>query len=320
MPTFVRDTRRVTSLPTSGTSGVADATTDRVTASGVAIALGTLVLLLGALAVRSRVVFGLVVVAAVFVPMERLFALRPQRVFRQAWKTDLVHFVVNNVLTTIGLVVAVVVAGGLLHALVPDPFRHAVHNQDALAQLTEALLVAEMAGYWAHRATHRVPWLWRFHKVHHSIEQMDWLAAARLHPVDQAFTRSCFVVPLYALGFSRATFGAFLVFATFQALFVHANVRFRFGPLRYVIATPEFHHWHHGGEPAAYNSNFAGELPLIDAVFGTLRIPDRWPERYGIGEPIPSGYLRQLAWPFRGRGDRRESRAGPPTVAAPRTP
>lgn len=271
----------------------------RATPAGIVLGLATLGLFLGALAVRSRVLFGLVVVAAVFVPMERLFALHRQPILRKGWKTDVVHFVVNNVLTTIGLVVAVVLAGGLLRALVPGAVRGAIRGQDPLLQFAEALLVAELAGYWAHRATHRVPWLWRFHKVHHSIEQMDWLAAARLHPVDQAFTRACAVVPLFALGFSRATFGAFLVFATFQALFVHANVRFRFGPLRYVIATPEFHHWHHGREPAAYDSNFAGEFPAIDALFGTLRLPGRWPDGYGVGEPPPDGYLRQLARPFR---------------------
>ncbi|MGH9204958.1 MAG: sterol desaturase family protein, partial [Acidimicrobiales bacterium] len=68
------------------------------------------------------------------------------------------------------------------------------------------------------------------------------------------------------------------------------------------IATPAFHHWHHGNEAAAYNSNSAGELPLIDAIFGTLRLPkNEWPSQYGIDAPLPDGYLRQLAMPFAGR-------------------
>ena len=74
------------------------------------------------------------------------------------------------------------------------------------------------------------------------------------------------------LGFTRGTFGALLVVFTLQALFIHANVRFTFGPLRYVFATPEFHHWHHAADPRAYNSNFAGELPVIDKLFGTLHL------------------------------------------------
>src|SRR6266550_4042913 len=95
----------------------------------------TLALLLAALAVRSGIVFGMVVLVTIFVPMEKLFALHPRKARRDRWRTDVVQ-------------------------------------------------------YWAHRATHQVPFLWRFHKVHHSIEEMDWLAAGRLHPLDSVFTRA----------------------------------------------------------------------------------------------------------------------------------
>lgn len=279
---------------------VPSTTDDRPTRSGVLVGLATLALLLVALVVRSGIVFGLVAAAAIFVPIERLFSLHPQRVLRAGWRTDVVHFVVNNVFTTIGLVVSVVAVGGTLHAVVPDSVRGAIAAQPWIAQFAEALVITTFAGYWAHRATHRVPLLWRFHALHHSIREMDWLAAARLHPVDQVFTRSCVVIPLYVLGFSRATFGAFLVFTTLQALFVHANVRLTFGPLRYVVATPEFHHWHHGNVDASYDTNFAGEFPFVDALFGTLHVPKgEWPARYGVDDDVPPGYLRQLAWPFR---------------------
>lgn len=116
-------------------------------------------------------------------------------------------------------------------------------------QLLEAFSVAELCGYAGHRAAHHVPFLWRFHKVHHGIHQVDWLAASHLHPIDQTFTRSCAVLPLYAIGFSRAGLGGYLDVLTFQAIFIHANVRVTFGPLRWVIATPEFHHWHHARSP-----------------------------------------------------------------------
>jgi sterol desaturase/sphingolipid hydroxylase (fatty acid hydroxylase superfamily) len=271
-------------------------------AGHLVVGVATLVVFLGALAVRSQIVFGLVVLAAVFVPLEKIFALHPQRAFRRGWKTDVVHFVVNNLLTTAGLLIAVVAVGGVLHALVPDATRAAIASQPWIVQFSEAMLAAALFGYLGHRAAHSVPYLWRFHKVHHSIEEMDWLAAARLHPIDQAFIRSCIVIPLFVLGFSQATFGAYLVFAAVQALFIHANVRLRFGPLRWFIATPEFHHWHHSNDPAAYNSNFAGEFPWLDGLFGTLHLPRRqMPTRYGIDDQVPSGYLRQLAWPFEKR-------------------
>lgn len=96
-----------------------------------------------------------------------------------------------------------------------------------------------------------------------------------------------------------------------QAIFVHANVRFRLGPLRWLFSTPEFHHWHHAAEPQAINKNYAGRLPLLDLLFGTLHMPrGRRPGAYGIGDPVPSGYLRQMAHPFRRRPDAEPSAAG----------
>jgi sterol desaturase/sphingolipid hydroxylase (fatty acid hydroxylase superfamily) len=259
----------------------------------------TLALVIGALVVRPGLVVGIVLLAAIFVPLERMVPRRRLKVLRPGWRTDLVHLTVSNLLSMLLLAVAVVTAGVGLRVLVPGAWRVAVGGQPHGLQFAEAFLLASVAGYWAHRAAHRVPWLWRFHRVHHSSERLDWLAAGRLHPFDQVFQRSCTVLPLLAVGFSRTTFGGYLVFATLQAVFVHANVRLRFGPLRGLIATPEFHHWHHAAEPSAYNSNFAGEFPWIDLLFGTLHLPDRqMPAAYGTDEPAPERYLAQLAWPL----------------------
>jgi sterol desaturase/sphingolipid hydroxylase (fatty acid hydroxylase superfamily) len=182
--------------------------------------------------------------------------------------------------------------------LVNAGFQAEVASQPLWLQFIEAVLIADVAQYWAHRATHRVPFLWRFHKVHHSIEEMDWLAAGRLHPLDSVFTRAVTILPLYVLGFTRETFGAYLAVTALQAIFIHANVRFRFGALRWVTATPEFHHWHHADEPAAINKNFAGNLPVLDVIFGTCYLPHHMPSAYGMGERAPMGYVAQLAWPF----------------------
>ena len=259
-----------------------------------------MVLVLAALAVRSGLLVGILVVAALFVLLERAVPLRPLKVLRPGWRTDLVHLIANNLLSTVLLLVAVFTAGVGLRLMVPLGWRMAVASQPHGLQFAEAFLLASVCGYWAHRASHYVPWLWRFHRVHHSSERLDWLAAARLHPVDQAFQRSCIVLPLVAVGFSRATFGGYLALVTLQAIFIHANVRLRFGPLRWLIATPEYHHWHHASDPMAYNSNFAGEFPWIDLVFGTLYLPvGQKPTAYGVDEPAPERYLDQLAWPLR---------------------
>ena len=275
----------------------------RVGPAQVALAVATLAVFCGGLAIRSKIVFGLVVVGVVLIPMERVFALHPQRIFRPGWATDLVHFVVDNLISGVGLVGAVVVVGTILRALVPGTVHAAVASQPVAQQIVEAFVLVQVLQYAGHRATHAVPLLWRFHKVHHSIIEMDWLASARVHPIDSVFSQSCIVLPLYALGFSKATFAGLLAIVTFQtifAIFIHANVRFSFGPLRWVIATPAFHHWHHANDPEHRNTNFAGQFPWIDALFGTFYLPEgRWPARYGLDEPAPPGYLRQLAWSFK---------------------
>ena len=131
---------------------------------------------------------------------------------------------------------------------------------------------------------------------------MDWLAANHLHPLDETFVRSCAVLPLYALGFGRVTLGAFVILITLQATFIHANVRMNFGQLRWLIATPQFHHWHHAREPQVCNMNYGGEFPAVDALFGTLYLPSRrWPAGYGVDDTELVSYLRQLAWPLRAR-------------------
>jgi sterol desaturase/sphingolipid hydroxylase (fatty acid hydroxylase superfamily) len=240
----------------------------------------------------------LVLLAALFIPLEMAFAGRKKRVFRAGWRADVVYFFVNNFFAAGGTLIMVAVVGLGLRALLPGALHDAIVRQPGGLQFAEAFLLSEIAEYWAHRTMHTVPWLWRFHKVHHGITEMDWLASARLHPVDRAFTRSSAFLPLFVLGFSTVTIGAFTVFAAVQALAVHANVRFTFGPFRYVLATPQYHHWHHDAA-AATNKNFAAKLPAVDWMFGSLHMPrGLWPSRYGIEETSPETYFGQLAWPF----------------------
>jgi sterol desaturase/sphingolipid hydroxylase (fatty acid hydroxylase superfamily) len=269
--------------------------------SGIVLVLVTSALVLGALSVRGGIVIGMVVLAIIFIPLERLFALRPREILRAGWRTDVVHYLINGAALKVGIVIAVAVVGTVLRTFVPVSFRAAIAASPGWAQIVAALAIATVGGYAGHRAAHEVPLLWRFHRVHHSIREMDWLAANHLHPLDQIFIRSSAVLPLYALGFGRMSLGAFVVLTTLQAIFIHANVRLTFGPLRWVIATPQFHHWHHAREPQAYNSNYAGEFPAVDALFGTLYLPaHRWPAQYGIDDTEPAGYLRQLIWPLAG--------------------
>lgn len=244
----------------------------------------------------------LLFLALIFVPMERLFArLKDQGIFRQGWSTDLAHFFVSHLLVQVTVLLTMMPATVFFRWAIYPGFQRAVASQPAVLQFCEILFVADFAEYVVHRLFHTVPFLWRFHAIHHSCERLDWLASSRLHLVDVVVTRGLTFVPLFVLGFATAPVYFYLVFVSFHAIFIHANVRFDFGPLAWVFATPRFHHWHHSAQQEAVNKNFAVHLPVIDMFFGTLHLPEReWPATYGIeGHPVPESYLRQLIFPFR---------------------
>jgi lathosterol oxidase len=243
----------------------------------------------------------LIVYSLVFIPIERLFARLPEQgVFRKGWRTDLTYFFVSAVLVQVTTVLTLKPAMVFFDWAVVPEIQHSVRTWPAVVQFAALLFVADFTQYWVHRTFHAVPALWRFHAIHHSAEQMDWLAGSRLHLVDVAVTRGITYVPIYILGFAETPLFVYLVVVSAQATFIHANVRFDFGPLKWLIATPQFHHWHHADEVEAIDKNFAVHLPVIDAVFGTIHMPQRWPRGYGLahGAGVPDGYLRQLLWPL----------------------
>jgi lathosterol oxidase len=244
----------------------------------------------------------LILYSAVFVPLERLFARLPEQgVFRRGWRTDLTYFFVSSLAVQLLTILTLKPAMVLFEWAVVPGVQSWVRGWPGILQFIVLLLVADTTQYWIHRAFHRVPALWRFHAVHHSATEMDWLAGSRLHLVDIAVTRGLTYVPIYVLGFAEGPLLAYLVVVSAQATFIHANVRFDFGPLRWVVATPQFHHWHHAAEPQAVDKNFAVHVPLLDVIFGTAYLPARWPSAYGLsqGEPPPPGYVSQFFWPFR---------------------
>ena len=278
-------------------SGLPALSVERPSVVAGLISAGLLVL---GLAVRSNLLIAFIVLFCVFTPLEKLFAVRPQKVFRRGFGTDMVHFAVTNVLIGVVFVVLLTPAILLVRHAGALPTAGFIHAEPLWAQIVEAHLLAELTHYWAHRATHQTGVLWRFHKMHHSIEQLDWLASARQHPLDGAITRGLSIMPLFLLGYSNAAFGAVVALQTLEALFQHSNIRVRLGVFKWVIASPEFHHWHHSNDPIARHKNFAGGLPFLDLIFGTAYMPGWWPTSYGIPAQIPqSGYVKQLTYPLR---------------------
>lgn len=245
------------------------------------------------------IILDMLIMSFLYVPLERLFWLRKQRILREGLKTDVLHYSVNHLLMG-ALLYIIYIPGNKLRSLFPN-----IGLEDFLQDLPiflQALLIlfcADFFQYWTHRFFHNNPSLWQFHKVHHSVKCMDWIASSRLHIVDILITRSISYIPIVCLGFSHEAFQLYLPLVALQAVFVHANVRFGFGPLRYILTTPLVHHWHHSCEDEALNKNFAVSFSCIDVVFGTFYCPKKWPNQYGLNqEKISEKFFKQLFYPF----------------------
>ena len=238
----------------------------------------------------------------IFVVLEKLFPLyKGQPIFRREWQTDLKHFAVNHFL--VGLILLTV--NFLIHHvfgwLVNHDFQLAVQRIWFVPQLLLCILVADLAQYFTHRAYHEVPLLWKFHSVHHSTKTMDWLAGSRQHMLEIVATRVLVLAPLFVIGFSEGVINAYILIVGFQAVFNHANVHLPWGPLKYLIVTPDFHHWHHSQDDEAIDKNYAAHYSFLDYLFGTaVKSEKKFPEHYGVvGDYMPDGFINQQLFPFK---------------------
>ncbi|MFL6709093.1 MAG: sterol desaturase family protein, partial [Massilia sp.] len=239
----------------------------------------------------------------IFVLIEKLFPLyKGQQLFRKEWQTDLVHFMVNHFAVGLVLLVVNLMVQRLFGWLVRSDFQTTVQAIPLLPQVLLCILVADVMQYWTHRAYHEVPALWKFHAVHHSAKTMDWLAGSRLHILELFVTRIAVLGPLFVFGFSKHVMDIYIVVVGFQAVFNHANVHINWGPLRHIVVTPDFHHWHHASDDEAIDKNYAAHYAFLDRLFGTaIKNPSRkFPEKYGVvGSYMPDGFLKQQAAPFK---------------------
>jgi sterol desaturase/sphingolipid hydroxylase (fatty acid hydroxylase superfamily) len=250
----------------------------------------------------------LIVVLAIVVPLERAFAARPQRFLRTGFCTDLTYYFFADLLPKLLMVLPLSALAWALHRALPSGFYANMAALPLWVRLTAGLVVGEIGFYWGHRIMHQAPALWRFHAIHHSAEQMDWLVNTRAHPVDLFIGHLSGRVPIYALGLAQPMGNhidplplLFALTGSFWGFFLHANVGWRFGWLESVVATPGFHHWHHTNDGReVIDKNYASMLPFIDRLFGTFYLPRQaLPQAYGIEGSVPVGFVEQLVYPFR---------------------
>lgn len=250
---------------------------------------------------------GLLVLAPAFWLLERLRPATPVSRTRRALFVDLGYWLVTPLATG-------TLSRGLVLGLVALFARLAGHDGEGAevlarleagapiarlplpAQLGLAVVLADLLGYWSHRARHRAG-LWRLHAVHHGAEELTALAAARMHPLDEMLDAALIDVPLLLLGFPFPVVAALGPFFVLHTLLLHANVPWGFGPLAKVLASPRFHRRHHARElPPA---NYAGVFSAFDVLFGTFDLPARDAAPFGVpARDVPESLLGQLAYPL----------------------
>lgn len=246
-------------------------------------------------------VLNLMFTGLLFVPLEKLFSRLNQPLFRAEWREDLFYFLVGSLLVQSLAFLSLAPSMTILqHTENWSTLRQTVAAQPLWLQIIEIMFLTDLVQYCFHRAFHQIPFLWKFHAVHHSAKYMDWLAGSRMHIIEIVGLRAMTIIPMYTLGFTQNALHIYIFFVYLNATFIHANVRFNVEWLKPFIVTPRFHHWHHGIEREAIDVNFSIHFPWIDKLFGTYYMPPRqWPEGYGIGgHPVPNGYWKQFCYPF----------------------
>ena len=237
--------------------------------------------------------------ALIYVPLERLWPQYPEQgTFRKDWVLDVVYFMSTHLPIQILSFMVLLPATLATKYLGIPALQHAIARLPWLLQFFLAIVVADIAEYFIHLALHKVPFLWRFHAVHHSSKALDWIAGSRSHFVDDTLVRGAVLLPLM-FGFSQAIMFAYLIFVTLHATWTHCN----FGPnakwLEKFLVMPRYHHWHHTSQKEGIDKNFAIHFPWIDKLFGTYYYPDHWPERYGLdGEEISPRFWGQTIEAF----------------------
>ena len=236
--------------------------------------------------------FWLIIISVLCFALERTIPARPaQAIFRPGLGQDLVWLFVNGAF--IAAIIALPATPSSVALLAGAPI---------LIQLVVALVLKDFLDWCAHYLLHRVPWLWQFHKVHHTIDELDSFGSFRFHFVELVFVGLAYV-PLFVLGVDERVLLATAVFGTLIGHLSHSNVRIDWGPLSWLLISPQVHAWHHQrvlrGERGA---NFAVVLCVWDRIFGTahLSIDASQPEALGfeVDDYFPSTFLERFTYPL----------------------
>lgn len=230
----------------------------------------------------------LALLAAEFLAPRRRFAL--PRLRRDA--VNLGITLLNNAMiylllpaAAVGTAIAAREGGwGLLNMVrVPEPLAFAA-----------GFLFLDLVIYWQHRLFHRVPALWRLHRVHHVDEELDVTTGSRFHPAEILLSMFIKIAAVAVSGAPPAAVTVFVLVLAGVSLFSHTNLRLAGrldAALRLIVVTPDYHRVHHSVERDETDSNFSFNLPWWDRLLGTYRAQPR-----GSHENMPLG-LKEFRGP-----------------------
>ncbi|MBI4821489.1 MAG: sterol desaturase family protein [Deltaproteobacteria bacterium] len=251
------------------------------------------------------VLSGLVLVAEALRPWRRS---QPQ--LRRGLVSDLLHLVFNG--HYLGLAIFFVSSKYIIPAIDGPLSTIGLHSWVYLgaaaswppwAQAVTALVVLDFIQWWIHRLLHAVPWLWTFHKVHHSVVdgEMDWIVSFRFHWFEAVLYKGLQYFPMAFFGFSGEAMMVQAAIGTLVGHLNHSNLDLGHGPWRYLFNSPRMHIWHHDYDIADGRvKNFGIVFSAWDWLFGTAHLPDQPPRAIGFEgvERLPRQFFGRLLWPL----------------------
>jgi sterol desaturase/sphingolipid hydroxylase (fatty acid hydroxylase superfamily) len=253
--------------------------------------------------------FWLLVISASCWCLERLKPWRPQRAWRDQFAQDLFWLAFNGHYA--GILLAALSAwalGKLAEALGQDflaflePFR-LLTNRALWLQFLVFLLAKDFLEYLIHNLLHRVPALWEFHKLHHSIRELDWIGNMRFHWMEIVVYRGLSYFPLFLLNVDSRVILWIAIFTTVIGHLNHSNLNLNWGILRYLLNSPRLHVWHHDlVSHQRSGQNFGVVFSLWDYLFGTVYAPAQgYPAKLGFDgmDQFPTGLISRLIYPLR---------------------
>lgn len=234
-------------------------------------------------------VLQVIATALICIPLERL---RPVQTIsdRRQVRTDVIFTLVNKLglipLFTFAALLALVSpleASLRLHGYAPWSLEDVWPALAALPALSLLLyiVVLDFAEYWRHRLQHRLDWWWQLHALHHAQRDMTFWTDDRNHVLDEVLAAFWLSAVALLIGVPPQQFPLVLFVLKLIESLSHANLRWNFGPLKYLLVSPQFHRVHHGiiigHEGAQRGVNFGVIFTFWDKLFGTADFRDAYP-------------------------------------------